>query len=80
MIHAALMGFSEAWWEFKISVGNITPILESCARDDVRYYGTEISYSDLTLSAHYQQAFTEGSFSPLAEHHCEEKCRGKIIA
>lgn len=61
MIHASLVGFTEAWQEFKIGVGNIRLILESCAGNVVQYDGTEINYSDLTLSVHYQQALTEGS-------------------
>lgn len=62
MIHASLVGFTEAWREFKIGVGNIRPILESCAGNVVQYDGTEINYSDLTLSVLcYQQALTEGS-------------------
>lgn len=61
MIHASLVGFTDAWREFKIGVGNIRPILDSCAENIVQYDGTEINYSDLSLSVRYQQALTKGS-------------------
>lgn len=37
------MGFTEAWREFKIGVGNVRPILELCVRNVVQYDGTEIN-------------------------------------